>query len=63
LAKRKSTNNYGGLTGGEETRVLSIYTFISINPSAISLAKAHNFIGFIWSIAQSHLLYAMDFHM
>ena len=37
----------GGLTGGEETRVLSIYTFISSNPSAISLAKAHNFIGFI----------------
>jgi hypothetical protein len=33
-----------GLTGGEETRVLSIYTFISTNPSAISLAKAHNFI-------------------
>jgi hypothetical protein len=27
----------------------------SINPSAISLAKAHIFIGFIWSIAQSHL--------
>ena len=42
----------GGLTGGEETRVLSIYTFISSNPSAISLAKAHNFIGFIWSKAQ-----------
>jgi hypothetical protein len=37
----------GGLTGGEETRVLSIYTFISSNPSAISLVKAHNFIGFI----------------
>jgi hypothetical protein len=36
-----------GLTGGEEIRVLSIYTFISTNPSAISLAKAHNFIGFI----------------
>jgi hypothetical protein len=36
-----------GLTGGEETRVLSIYTFISTNLSAISLAKAHNFIGFI----------------
>jgi hypothetical protein len=32
-----------GLTGGEETKVLSIYT----NPSAISLAKVHNFIGFI----------------
>jgi hypothetical protein len=29
------------LTGGEETRVLSIYTFITTNPSAISLAKAH----------------------
>ena len=27
----------GGLTDGEETRVLSIYTFISTNPSAISL--------------------------
>jgi hypothetical protein len=37
----------GGLTGGEETRVLSIYTFISSNPSAISLAKAHNLIGLI----------------
>jgi hypothetical protein len=41
----------GGWTGGEETRVLSIYAFISTNPSAISLAKAHNFIGFIWSNA------------
>jgi hypothetical protein len=29
----------GGLTGGEETRVLSIYTFISSNPSAISISK------------------------
>jgi hypothetical protein len=38
----------GGLTGGEETRVLSIYAFISTNLSVISLAKAHNFIGFIW---------------
>ena len=37
----------GGLTGGVETRDLSIYTFISSNPSAISLAKAHSFIGFI----------------
>jgi hypothetical protein len=45
----------GGWTGGEETRVLSIYAFISTNPSAISLAKAHNFIGFIWSNAQCHL--------
>jgi hypothetical protein len=45
----------GGLTGGNETRVLSIYAFISTNPSAISLAKAHNFIGFIWSHAQCHL--------
>jgi hypothetical protein len=33
----------GGLTGGEETRVLSIYTFISSNPSAISLAKEHTY--------------------
>jgi hypothetical protein len=41
----------GGWTGGEETRDLSIYAFISTNPSAISLAKAHNFIGFIWSNA------------
>jgi hypothetical protein len=41
-----STGLFMGLTGGEETRVLSIYTFISTNPSAISLAKAHNFIGF-----------------
>jgi hypothetical protein len=48
----------GGLTGGEETRVLSIYAFISTNPSAISLAKAQNFIGFIWNHAQCHLLYA-----
>jgi hypothetical protein len=45
----------GGLIGGEETRVLSIYAFISTNPSAISLAKAHNSIGFIWSNAQCHL--------
>ena len=45
----------GGWTGGEETRVLSIYSFISTNPSAISLAKAHNFIGFTWSNAQCHL--------
>jgi hypothetical protein len=45
----------GGLTGGEETRVLSIYAFISTNPSAISLAKAQNCIGFIWSHAQCHL--------
>jgi hypothetical protein len=45
----------GGLTGGKETRVLSIYAFISTNPSAISPAKAHNFIGFIWSHAQCHL--------
>jgi hypothetical protein len=29
----------GGLTGGEETRVLSIYAFISTNPSAISQSK------------------------
>jgi hypothetical protein len=28
----------GGWTGGEETRVMSIYAFISTNPSAISLA-------------------------
>ena len=38
-----------------KTRVLSIYTFISTNPSAISLAKARNFIGFIWSHTQCHL--------
>jgi len=35
--------------------------FISTNPSTISLAKAHtcSFIGFIWSIAQCHLQYAV----
>jgi hypothetical protein len=37
----------GGLTGGEETTVLSIYAFISTNPFAILL-------GFIWSNAQCH---------
>jgi hypothetical protein len=37
----------GHPVGGKETRVLSIYAFISTNPSAISPAKAHNFIGFI----------------
>jgi hypothetical protein len=30
----------GGLIVGEETRVLSIYAFISTNPSAVSLACA-----------------------
>jgi hypothetical protein len=37
----------GGWTRCEETRVLSIYAFISTNPSAISLAKAHNSKGVI----------------
>ena len=48
-------HSVGGWTGGEETRVLSFYAFISTNPSAISLAKADNFIGFTWSNAQCHL--------
>ena len=47
----------GGLTGGEETRVLSIYAFISTNPSAISLAKAHSFIGFIWIHAHMQVVF------
>ena len=51
-------HSVGGWTGGEETRVLSFYAFISTNPSAISLAKADNFIGFTWSNAQCHLWYA-----
>ena len=34
----------GGLTGEEETGVLSIYAFISTNPSAISLASMHSAI-------------------
>ena len=44
----------GGLTGCEETRVMSIYAFISTNPSAISLAKAHNSIGLSGAM-QCHL--------
>jgi hypothetical protein len=31
----------GGLTGGEETRVLSIYAFISTNPSANHYKSTH----------------------
>jgi hypothetical protein len=45
----------GGLAGGEETRGRPIFAFISTNPSAISLAKSHSFIGFIWSNAQCRL--------
>ena len=35
----------GGFTGGDETRGLRSFALHSINPSAISLAKSHNFNG------------------
>ena len=45
----------GGFTEGDETRGLPIFAIKSINPSAISLAKSHNFNGLISCKRQSLL--------